>query len=326
MNKSRNIHLAVEVAIALDTPVENIGVTTVAQSVEFERFEKQRWQYFLVLPLMWLLTLWVMAKKTLRKCLGMPVPSVNAFLFDRCGSFGRIVKENVASWRALDVIYNRPFEEEKGGGGTLDRFWGSMLNCQAVRNRLKLVKREIRQAILQFSNCKEVRLLSLAAGSAQGIIEVIAELKSQGVRVRPMLVDIDQTALDYAKHLASIHGVEDQIETVKASVANVSAIARDFHPQIIEMLGLLDYLPQRNAIALVRKIYKSLEPKGIFLTCNIKRNLEQHFVKWVINWPMIYRNPAELADVVYQAGFTDYRLVYEPLEIHGLVIARKDVV
>ena len=89
------------------------------------------------------------------------------------------------------------------------------------------------------------------------------------------------------------------------------------------MLGLLDYLPQKKAIKLSQKIRESLGSKGIFLTCNIRRNLERHFLRWVIDWPMIYRSPVEMAEVVAEAGFIDYRLIYEPLRIHGLVVASK---
>jgi len=264
-----------------------------------------------------------MAKKKIRRLLGKPDPSINVLWFDGLGSSCRKVKDGAASWRALDEIYNYQFGQEKGLQGVVNDFWEGMLNCQAVRNRLKLVKQEVRRAILQFSNHQEVRLLSLAAGSAQGIIEVVAELKANDIRVRALLVDIDQTALDYSIQLARQYGVGDQIETIRTSVAQVSRISREFRPQIIEMLGLLDYIPQDKAVRLIRKIYESLEAKGIFLTCNIRDNLERSFLKWVVNWSMIYRTPGELAEVVNKAGFGDCRLVYEPLRIHGLVIAQK---
>lgn len=267
-----------------------------------------------------------MAEKKICRLLGKPDPYINTLWFDGLGLSCREIKEGAASWRSLDIIYNYRFDQKKGLRGFVDDFWIGMMNAQAVRNRLKLVKQEIRRAILRFSNHQEVRILSLAAGSAQGVIEVMAEMKTKGIRVRALLLDIDQTALDYAKQLARQRGVDDQIEMVKASVAQVVKVSRDFRPQIIEMLGLLDYIPQDKAVRLVRKIHESLETKGIFLTCNIRHNLERHFLKWVINWSMIYRTPVELAEIVNEAGFGDCRLVYEPLRIHGLVITQKDSV
>jgi len=287
------------------------------------KFEKNRLPYILALPIIWLLTLWVMVKKFVYRRLGKTNPKINTFWFDGLGLSPRKVKENATSWQALDEIYNYQFGQRNGIGGLIDDFWEGMLNCQAVRNRLKIVKRELKQAILQFNNSKEVRILSLAAGSAQAVIETMAELQSEGIYIRTLLVDIDQTALDYAMQLAKLHCVSGQIKTVKASVAWVYRISRDFQPHIIEMVGLLDYIPREKAIKLVKKIQRSLVNKGIFLTCNIVSNFECHFLKWVVNWPMIYRTPSELVEIVREAGFSDYRLIFEPLKIHCFAIAQK---
>lgn len=314
----------VEIATIPELPEVETGIVAVTLPVKAAKFEKRRWPYVLTMPISWLLTLWVILKKSICRWLGKPDPDINTFWFDGLGLSCRKVKEGHASWGALDEIYNYQFGGRNGLGGFVDDFWEGMLNCQAVRNRLKLIKQEIRRAILRFSNHEEVRLLSLAAGSAQGVIEVMAELKAKGIRVRALLLDIDQTALDYAILLADRHGVGDQIEMVKTSVAQVIRVSQDFRPQVIEMLGLLDYIPQDKAIRLVEKIRQSLETKGIFLTCNICHNIERRFVHWVVNWPMIYRTPAELAEIVTEAGFSDYRLIYEPLKIHGLLIAQKD--
>ena len=315
----------VEIATIPELPkvkTSTAAVVLPVKSIETE-FERRRWPYILTMPISWLLTIWVILKKSICWWRGKPNLNINTFWFDGLGLSNRAIKEGAASWKALDVIYNHQFGQKKNISGFVDDFWIGMINAQAVRNRLKLVKQEIRSAILHFSNHQEVRLLSLAAGSAQGVIEVMAELKSQGIRVRALLLDIDQTALDYAKQLASQYGVADQIETVKASVAQVIRSSQDFRPQVIEMLGLLDYIPHDKAIRLVRKIHESLEVKGIFLTCNICHNPEMHFLRWVINWAMIYRTPAELAEIVTKAGFSDYRLIYEPLKLHGLAIAQK---
>jgi hypothetical protein len=321
MNRQGASPLVIEVATV--SGVAKIMTGDATQPTEVVKFEKRRWPYIVTMPISWILTFWVMIKKAFYRLLKKPGPNINTIWFDGLGLSCREIKEGAASWRALDIIYNHGFGQRNGLRGFVDDFWIGMMNAQAVRNRLKLVKQEIRRAILQFSNHREVRVLSLAAGSAQGVIEVMAELKERGVRVRALLLDIDQTALDYAKKLACVHGVADQIKIVKTSVAQVARVSRDFKPHIIEMLGLLDYIPKDKAIRFIRKIRESLEEKGIFLTCNIRRNPERHFLRWVINWSMIYRTPAELAEIVSEAGFSDCRLVYEPLKIHGLVIVQK---
>jgi len=288
-----------------------------------DKFEKKRWPYVLSLPFFWFLTFYIAIKKAIYRALGKPKPKINSFWFDGLGKWTRKVKEGAASWKALDIIYNHPFNAKKGISGRVDHFWWSIQNCQAIRNRYKLVKKEVRKAIQKFANRKEVRLISLACGSAQAVIEIMSEFKSQGLIVKTLLVDIDQEALNYARGLAEENGVIDQIDIRKSNILKIVKIASDFKPQIIEMLGLLDYIENKLAIRLIQRIYESLGEEGIFLTCNIAPNIERNFVTQVINWPMVYRKPKELSEIIEKSGFSDFKLVYEPLKIHGLVIAQK---
>src|SRR3989338_8175942 len=192
----------VEIATIPELPEVETGTVAVTLPVKSAKFEKRRWPYVLTMPISWLLTLWVIFKKSICRWQGKPDPNINTFWFDGLGLSDRAIKEGAASWKPLDIIYNHRFGRTSGLRGIVDDFWVGMINAQAVRNRLKLVKQEIRRAILRFSNHQEVRLLSLAAGSAQSVIEVMAELKTKGVRIRALLLDIDQTALDYAILLA----------------------------------------------------------------------------------------------------------------------------
>lgn len=308
--------------------VLNSTLVEVAKSQEANKtdgYELNRWPYLLAMPLMWGITLWVIAKKTLYRLFNKNAPSINTLWYDGLGNFSRGIKEGAASWKALEIIYNYRPGVNMTLGGIIDDFWvGGMINAQAVRNRLKLAKQEVRKAILKFSDQGEIRIMSLACGSAQGIIEIIAEFKKSGITVRAMLVDIDQSALDYAKQLAETYGVGDRVEVLKNNVFKVKRIASGFKPHIIEMLGLLDYLDQNKAVRLATLISESLENGGVFLTCNIRPNFEQHFLKWVINWPMIYRTPVQLIEIAATPGFDKYKVIYEPLKVHGLLIAENN--
>lgn len=286
--------------------------------------EEKRWPYVLAMPIFFLLTLWVILKKRICKNFGI-VPKTNTFLFDGLGVFSRKVREGSKSWRALHIIYN-PLPNRHGLGLLVDRFWWGIRNCQAIRNRLKITKSEIRKAIMGFGGEKEVRVISLACGSAQAMIEAIAELKDEGVTARVLLVDIDPSALAYASTLATQYGVLNQVTTIEASACKVAKIVRDlkFKPHVVEMVGLLDYLKKDKAIRLFTRIRSLLEKDGIFITCNIAPNSEMRFVHWVIDWEMTYRTSSDLAEIVSGAGFKKIRFVQEPLAIHNLAICQKD--
>ena len=312
---------AIEIAEVLQESELDVITTPTNTIIRSGKYEKCRWPYVMSLPVMWMLILHVMFKKTMSKKLGLQDPYINSLWFDGLGLECRKVKEYATTWRAMDIIYNHPFPQNKTFRGLVDEFYWNSLNCQALRNRLKLIKAELRSSISHIDTA-EVRIMSLACGSAEASIEIIAEYKKKGKIVKAVLVDIDKDALTRAEKLAEHYGIKDQIVTVNDSVYSVSEISRDFKPHIIEMLGLIDYISQDEAITLAKKIQESLEPLGFFLTCNISPNIEQHFLTWVINWPMIYRNPEDMVEIADRVGFSEYRIIYEPLRIHGLLIAR----
>jgi hypothetical protein len=91
------------------------------------------------------------------------------------------------------------------------------------------------------------------------------------------------------------------------------------------MVGFLEYRPFDKAVKLVTFIYQVLEKGGVFLVSQIAPNAESFFLKEVINWPMIYRKPEELAKILSLAGFsldncTFYR---EPLKVHYIAECKK---
>lgn len=318
-----NKSVKIEIAKTLKAP-EIKTIEKPHLPVRCDVYEYCPWPYYLSLPFMWLITAYVMLKKNIYKRLKLGTPKINSFFFDGLGKESRKVKEYATTWRAMEIVYNHPYPTKWWTlGGLLDDFYWFGLNCQGLRNRLKLIKDELRKAILKIDSKEEIRLISLACGSAESVLEVMAEFKAKNKIIKALLVDIDEDALSRAKKVAEYYGLENQIELRKGSTYDIIEIAKDFKPQIVEMMGFLDYINQKKAIALVSDIRKALEPNGYLITCNICPNIEQHFLKWVINWPMVYRKPKEFNEVAKGAGFNEYRLIYEPLKIHGLLVAKK---
>ena len=76
-----------------------------------------------------------------------------------------------------------------------------MHNRQAVANRLKIVINLLVRSLRKFSLEPEIRLLSIASGSAQAVVMAIK--KSGLTNVRVVLIDNDRTAIDEAKRLVA---------------------------------------------------------------------------------------------------------------------------
>jgi 2-polyprenyl-3-methyl-5-hydroxy-6-metoxy-1,4-benzoquinol methylase len=287
-------------------------------------YEKNDWLDLLRLPIMWVVVLWVALKK---KIIDSKL-TINTYWFDGLSPICRKVKENATSWKALDIIYNYHPGKDKSLSGRITDFWNGLKIIKAVRNRLLLVKRILRERIEEFAKDeKEIRLLSIASGAAQGIIEIMKEFKQKGIIIQAIFLDRDSTAIIHSKILATQAEVINQITFENTSTKELTNIVGEFKPHIVEVIGLLEYRPYEQAINLLKRIHDLLNPEGLVITSNISPNPEQFFSYWVANWPMVYRTTEQLSDIIIKAGFTpeQCKIIREPLKIHNVAVCVKNI-
>lgn len=326
-----------------DYSVED-GVTVGTLAAEKNGLEYNRRSIF-YFGILWLVSLWAMASnmaqalfvKILKKRnkrlsniiweIGRDPKHISSFAFDRFSRFNHQVKFGAAGWRSLDLFYNynEKVKPQLNGNleGWLTQFWmGKMQNRQAVTNRLEIVVQLLTQAFSRFVNEPEVRLVSVASGSAQAVVEAMLQ-SSKNIKV--VLIDVDPTGMEKAKEVAKEAGLENRFCFVRGSTKKLEKICSEFKPHIIEMVGFLDYRPRDKAIELIGRIKKCLPDDGILLTCNIRRNIEKIFLDWVLLWPMHYRSEKQLAELLIKGGFfkNQIDIIYDPFKIHGVAVCQK---
>jgi len=269
---------------------------------------------------------WKMPIRQILWQMGRDQKHFSSFAVDRFSGFNHEAKCGAASWRALDLFYNYYSKVKPKLNGDLEskltRYWiEKMENRQAVTNRLKVVTMLLKNAFAKFGDESEVRLLSIASGSAQAVVDAILESPQN---VKALLLDIDATAIEEAKKLVCEHGLQDRFSFVLGNVKRVDELCDSFKPHIIEMVGFLDYRPEAKAVSLVHRIKKHLPEGGILLTCNIKRNREKPFLDWVLLWPMDYKDEKELQRILSRGGFLPQKteILFEPLKIHGVCVCQ----
>ena len=291
----------------------------------YPEYEKKKFAYFLALPLMDAMALWAMFKKGICKIFKKNLKT-NSYFFDGVGSLLKEIKENAAKWRALDIIYNHiQYIEEKNFKGLeklVTKFFLGMRNAQAVRNRKKLVALEISKLIAKIYNETKtpVKICSIASGSAQAVLEGV---KIHNIPVKIFLLDINKDALKHSVKLAKKEGLESCLVTIRGSATNLEKLFLTIKPDIVEMVGFLDYRPNEKATLLLNRIYKNMENGSYFLTGNIIPNREKLFLKAIINWKMIYRKPKKLKEVIEKAGFRRNNILVESLGIHSIAVCKK---
>ena len=252
----------------------------------------------------------------------------------------RSAKEVVANktqHTALEILYQQgsTFSSRNFFEKMALWIWFGLDNPRAVRNRLKIVKKEIQKELSnQFENKEEVFLLSIASGSARAVLEAIANTveKYPQRTIDVVFLDKNPMATEYSKNLATelnlfphkdihISWVTDTVGTYLTNMSSPNSF------DIIEMVGLLDYFADEKALSTFTGVLALLKSQGIFVCANIDTNRERKFVTRFIGWKMIYRSAQELVNLLVKSGFNRQSITvfYEPLRIHSITSARNTV-
>jgi hypothetical protein len=238
--------------------------------------------------------------------------------------------EHATTHRAMEILYDR--RKNWGSENPIKNFflsiWLGTNNSKAVRNRLRLVKREIKNKINELvSSGKEVRILNIASGAARAVLESIDEMSlNKDVNLSATFVDMNHDAILFSQELAGSHKYKSSFRWIKDSAQNFfKTNDKNEKFNIIEMVGLLEYLSDAESIEIFSMIYKELEPGGVVITANIGHNIERRFISDVVGWKMNYRKIDEFTSLLMAGGFEldKMKIYFEPQRIHCVIVAQK---
>lgn len=235
------------------------------------------------------------------------------------------------TFKSLEYMYTFCDESQYGWLACwFTRFWRYwIINVSAIRNRLELVQDRLLGAIMHMAQSdtaiKSIRILGVACGSARGVLTVTAQLKQRGIRCEVTIIDAYRDSLNFYGDLAEKFGIADQITFKRCNPVKFMRDCQGGQFDVVEMVGILDYFPELDALDIVQDAANILTVGGFLIIGNVKNNLEHWFLERIVNWQMIYRTPKQLASLLLAANLNSTRcaVVYEPLEIHGIAMATK---
>lgn len=240
-----------------------------------------------------------------------------------------VIKKYSTQYQALEEMYKHKSKYFSINPTTqLDNIWLNQKNPKALRNRLKLFKKIIKIEIDRRENQGIITILSIGSGSARGIIEVINDFEKSNKynsKLNIILIDRDPQAINYSNSLAKEFGILNSISYVTKDIVDAYDVVRKENPDIIEMVGILDYYKDDKAIQVLNQLHEMISENSVIITCNINKNLEEKFVSKIVKWRMVYRTPREFYNLLNETKFrSNIELIYEPLMVHGIVILKKD--
>ena len=180
----------------------------------------------------------------------------------------------------------------------------NMIDGIALRARARIMAGMVFR-VASASHARDLRAVSLGCGAAVPDIDATLQVQRQlGKSITWELYDIDQEALQFAVELGEEAGLPaDSLRIHPGSFVRAFALAPS-SVDIVDVLGLWEYLPDATCAKLLARSYRLLMPGGSFICSNMRSEREQlHFNSRAVGWPaLIHRTEAELAELAKAAG------------------------
>ena len=171
--------------------------------------------------------------------------------------------------------------------------------CRCNRNRKEYLKENILKVILDNEHKKVVKMTSIASGAAREMLELLASGKIDR--------DVELTLYDFERKIEDYINLEyKKIPKKLKDKLKINYIFKDIKELILKntvddqlngqdfiySIGIFDYLPERVAIKMCKKIFGLLNEGGKMMLCNASENNASHRAYYEVlgDWNMIYRN------------------------------------
>jgi len=211
-----------------------------------------------------------------------------------------------------DIYQNNPITT--GFDRLFDNYFQMSAISAAVRNRKTDFKRLIVSFIKRRNNYP-LRIMALASGPCKEIREYFFEYKELSNKVIFDCYDNDESSIEFAKTKTSLAGLTN-INFIKQNAVRIAfrkdvSTLIDNKYDLIYSTGLFDYFEERLAVRLIENLKKLLNPDGMMIISDVRdkfSNPSVHFMEWVGEWELVYRDDESFRSIFVQAGFKEEEL------------------
>lgn len=191
-----------------------------------------------------------------------------------------------------------------------------------LRNRKRMMTRLLKELIHEFSPRGHVNIVGVGAGPGTNVIEAMAMAERDNVTA--YCLDLDDESFPHGEMLKKRHGLEaDRVKYIKGNAVELERHVK-VTPQIIKLIGILEYLSDKEVAELLRFAFSALDSHGAVVTHSIhNRHGHERFMKHFLNLRLNYRPESHLLGMLEAAGFSNFHLETEPLGIYSAMVGRK---
>lgn len=188
----------------------------------------------------------------------------------------------------------------------------------AVRNRKDYFQSWLRQWE-ERNNSHEIRVLNIGCGPCRDVFEYLDNHHNS--RAVFECVDHESKAIAYAKGVC-----QSFLDRIEFQQANAFRYQPACPPDLIWSAGLFDYLNDRLATLLLRRLWRWLPSGGELVIGNFSpANSTRDWMELMGGWKLHHRNETDLATLAQQAGIPDnaIQIKCEPEKVNLFLHAQK---
>jgi len=176
--------------------------------------------------------------------------------------------------------------------------------ADCIRTRMEVVRDMIAKVVQERGGARVARMASLGSGPAREVELFLAGGGLKDAHADFTLIDQEQAALNHALEKTYPHVLKSQgharVQCLNISFTDVlrggGGLAQLPPQDLIYSVGLLDYLADRRARALVRRLYDQLAPGGMLIIGNMNETPLSNLwpMEFIVDWSLYYRTDAEM--------------------------------
>jgi hypothetical protein len=205
--------------------------------------------------------------------------------------------------------------------------------AECIKTRMEVVRSQIMKVIQARGQDRPARILSLGSGPAREVELCLGNPRGLGGRAEFTLIDQETAALKYAYERTYPDVVRSggagHVQCLNMSFTDIlrgtSGLSSVTPQDLIYSVGLLDYLADRRAASLARRLYDTLAPGGLLIIGNMNETGLSNLwpMEFITDWNLYYRDDPMMlnwfANIPVAASWTET----EPTERVRLLFIRK---
>lgn len=203
-------------------------------------------------------------------------------------------------------VMNQVYDWQRTGGNVyqmlMHRLGLEVAEC--IKTRMEVVRANIARVVHEKGSSRAARILSLGSGPAREIEMFLAGGSLKTRRAEFTLIDQEQSALKYAiektfPHVLNSKG-QARVQCLNLSFTDIlrgtGSLAALPPQDMIYSVGLIDYLADRRAQSLVRRLYDTLASGGLMIIGNMNDTALSNLwpMKFITDWSLYYRGDADM--------------------------------